>query len=99
MRNYRGMENHMKLFSLYSFGNLVSEEKLEDRAHEIHVTITGLSIMAVYCGVSAFAGIWTGRNERNSLAHNQSNQRRSNLDQLVTIEKEKKMDCEEMHVL
>ena len=44
----------------YSFGNLVSEDKLEDHANEIHVTLTGLSIMVVYCVVSAFAGIWTG---------------------------------------
>ena len=48
------------VFVEYSFGNLVSEEKLQDHANEIHVTLTGLSIMAVYCAVSAFAGIWIG---------------------------------------
>ena len=46
-----------------SFGNLVSEENLQDHANEIHVTITGLSVMVVYCVVSAFAGIWTGMHE------------------------------------
>ncbi|XP_028399150.1 probable UDP-sugar transporter protein SLC35A4 [Dendronephthya gigantea] len=44
---------------LNSFGNLVSEDKLEDNANKIHVTVTGLVIMTVYCAVSAFAGIWT----------------------------------------
>ena len=39
----------------------MSEDKLEDHANEIHVTLTGLAIMAVYCLVSAFAGIWTGK--------------------------------------
>ena len=38
----------------------MSEEELQNHANEIHVTVTGLSIMVVYCAVSAFAGIWTG---------------------------------------
>lgn len=42
-----------------SLGNLVSDENLKDHANDVHVTLTGLSIMAIYCTVSAFAGIWT----------------------------------------